>query len=143
MTNLQWLTFEGQDLCAPRNKEFQVWLSGIPNAWGPTCAHIFFAEEIPDLKFTRDVPVAAIVLPKADGGNAPYAYTLRPALPAGLVFDDSTLTISGIPGEPAARIVYSYTATDAEGLEGSLTFTVEVASAVAFVDAIADQSFLR
>ncbi len=128
LTNLNGLHFHGQALCAPQDEAFQAWLRGKTDVDSPTCTGVYFAEDIPDQSFTRDEAVAPLVFPEAAGGSEPYAYSLRPTLPAGLIFDDSTRTISGTPTELLARTAYTYAATDADGLADSLTFAIEVLS---------------
>ena len=93
--------------------------------------------------FTVGAAIRALILPEASGGLEPYSYALDPALPTGLVFDESTLTISGEPMEVTAATPYSYSAVDNSGLSASLTFTIEVASAISFEDIVADQSYAR
>ena len=143
LDRLEYLDFGGQDLCAPGDEEFQAWLSSIPDVVGPTCAALNFAEGIADQAFTRGRPIPALVLPEASGGVPPYTYALAPALPAGLVFDDTTRTISGVPTEVAAAAPYTYSAMDNDGSSVSLTFTLGVAGAVSFADVVADQSYPR
>ena len=127
LTNLKQLYFYGnQDLCAPQDEAFETWLASIPYVSGPTCSGVYFASEIADQTFTRDEDIAALVLPKAVDGEAPYAYALRPALPAGLIFDDTARTISGTPTEVTAKTSYTYTATDSDNNADSLTFAIEV-----------------
>ncbi len=145
LTNLNGLHFHGQALCAPQDEAFQAWLRGKTDVDSPTCTGVYFAEDIPDQSFTRDEAVAPLVFPEAAGGSEPYAYSLRPTLPAGLIFDDSTRTISGTPTELLARTAYTYAATDADGRADSLTFAIEVLSPLHILGAgdIPDQSFTR
>ncbi len=130
LVNLESLLFGGQELCAPQDEAFQTWLGSIARVRGPTCTGVYFAEDIPDVSFTRDEAIAPLVFPPAAGGSEPYAYSLAPALPAGLVFDDSTRAISGTPTELMDKTAYTFAATDADGLADSLTFSMEVISPV-------------
>ena len=40
LDNLIYLDFGGQDLCAPSDDEFQAWLRGIRDVFGPTCTAV-------------------------------------------------------------------------------------------------------
>ena len=145
LDSLQYLNFGGQDLCAPEDDAFQAWLSSIPNTYGPTCtvAAIDFDGSVVDQTFTEGVAITPLVLPVAVGGTEPYTYTLDPALPAGLVLDDTTRTITGAPTMTADHATYTYTVADVSAMTASLSFGIEVVSAVSFASAIADQSFPR
>ncbi len=66
-----------------------------------------------------------LVLPRATGGNN-TAYSISPALPAGLSFDAVTAAISGMPTAVSAMTQYTYTATDADGETDTLTFRAAV-----------------
>lgn len=79
-----------------------------------------------DLSFAQGMLISDVELPAAIDGTEPYTYALSPALPAGLTFDSSTRTISGIPRDSLAPAPFVYTATDATGRNGSLSFTLEV-----------------
>ena len=69
--------------------------------------------------------ITDLVLPAASGGNTPLAYTLSPALPAGLTFTAATRTIAGTPSAVAASATYTLTATDTDGDTDTLEFTIE------------------
>ena len=138
---LEVFNFGGQYLCAPADDGFQAWLSNIPNVYGSTCAALQFTGGIAAQTFTTGAAIPALVLPEASGGIPPYIYELAPALPAGLVFDDATRTINGVPAEVAAVVSYTYLAADNGGSSVSLTFTIEVAGAVSFEDIVADQYY--
>ncbi len=45
LTNLMFLHFGGQDLCAPADDAFQAWLGSIPSRSGPTCRGIVSIED--------------------------------------------------------------------------------------------------
>ncbi len=128
LTNLQQLLFHGQDLCAPEDDAFQAWLSSIPHTSGPTCIGIHFADGVADQTFTMGAAITALVLPEAASGTSPYTYTLEPALPAGLTFDQATRTLSGTPTVVTPATPYTYKAADANGSTDSLTFSIEVYS---------------
>jgi len=88
-----------------------------------------FDPQVPvaDQMFFQGYDISPFVLPEATGGTAPISYSLTPALPAGLNFDASSRTISGNPAEvTAAPVEFTFTVTDAAGLQDSLMFTIEV-----------------
>ena len=91
----------------------------------PTSAPITFTpDSVADQTFTVGTPVS-LTLPTATGGTAPYTYTLDP-IPAGLYFDSTTQLLSGTPTAATPATLATYTATDATGASGSLTFSIEV-----------------
>ena len=142
LDNLELVYFGEQELCAPADDEFQMWLNSIPNHSGPTCIALHFARDIPDQSFPRTVPITPLVLPKAEGGISPVTYTLTPTLPAGLVYDSSTRTISGTPTiTTSSSIPYTFKATDSIGDKDSLKFSIEVFSPVASVQEELPESF--
>jgi len=143
LDSLQFFHFGGQTLCAPADDAFQGWLSSIPDVSGPICGPLQFANDVDNRTFTVNRPVASLVLPEATGGATPYTYVLEPALPAGLSFDASLRTIGGTPTAVTPAASYMYSVADNSGNAASLTFTVEVVSAVSFGDMIADLSFAR
>ena len=145
LENLHTLVFWNQELCAPPDDEFQAWLSGIAHVNGPTCTGVQFAVPIADQSLLEGQPITPLVLPEATVGVAPFNYTLTPALPAGLRFDESTRTISGTPTEVKPNRHYEYTATDAHGSQNRLRFNLEVlpATPVSFEFTVPDLSFPR
>ena len=81
------------------------------------------------LTYEVGTAIEPVTLPAAREGRGtpPYRYTLTPALPAGLTFDEATQTISGTPLVAAPTTEYTYTVTDAAGASVSLPpFTIEV-----------------
>ena len=91
----------------------------------------FGAQTVADRSFTVGIPVAAMTLPAATGGDGALAYALTPALPDGLAFDAATREVSGTPTAVTAAATYSYSATDADGDAATLTFTLETPADVA------------
>ena len=86
---------------------------------------------VADRIWTRGVPIPALLLPPAQGGTAPLAYTLTGpdggALPAGLDFDPGTRVLGGTPEVATATPVeLTYTVADANGAGDATTFTVGV-----------------
>jgi uncharacterized repeat protein (TIGR01451 family) len=63
-------------------------------------------------------------VPSLGGGGPVTAYTVAPALPAGLILSTSTGSISGIPTAVSATTTYTVTATNGSG---STTATVSIA----------------
>ena len=145
LDSLRYLNFGGQDLCAPGDSAFQAWLSSIPNTSGPTCSVVAIGIDgnVVNQTFTEGIAITPLVLPEAVGGIPPYMYALDPALPAGLVLNDTTRTITGLPAMTADHATYTYSVTDADAMTASVLFGIEVVSAVSFASAVADQSFPR
>ena len=143
LSNLQEFHFGGQALCAPKDADFQAWLSSLPYSNGPTCGALQIAESVASQAYTQGQVIATLILPEASGGTVPYAYTLEPALPAGLTFDIGARSVSGVPSSAAQATPYTYSATDADGNSASLTFSIEVAEAVAIEWVILDFNFAR
>ena len=129
LTNLEALHFSGQDLCAPGDFGFQVWLSIIPDVSGSTCSGVHFVDRVADQSFPRAQPVVPVVLPEAAGAS-PIKYTLTPILPTGLFFDQANRTLFGLPTVVSPATSYTYKATDANGYTDSLSFGIEVYSPV-------------
>ena len=98
-----------------------------------------FTGDIADQEYSLAQPIIPLILPRATAGLALVKYQLTPALPAGLSFDASERTISGIPTvATSSPVKYTYTATASAGIAGgnllesakSLEFTVHVSSSV-------------
>ena len=89
---------------------------------GPAFDPDTFAAQV----YVRGREVAPVVLPAATGGDGALAYRLTPELPAGLSFDETLRTISGTPTAAADEARYTLTATDEDGDEATLTFTIAV-----------------
>ena len=143
LSNLQEFHFGGQALCAPQDADFQAWLNSLPYSNGPTCGALQFAETVASQAYTQGQAITTLVLPEASGGTAPFSYALEPALPAGLTFDIGARSVSGVPSSAAPATPYTYSATDADGNSASLTFSIEVAKAVAIEWVILDFNFAR
>ena len=82
---------------------------------------------IPNQEYTAGQAIAPLVLPAASGGTAPLTYSVS-ALPAGLVFDPATRTISGTPEtvDSAVSVIIIYTVIDSAGSAVALTFTITI-----------------
>ena len=99
---------------------------------------------IGDQAWIENAAITAFDLPEATGGNGDLTYTLAPALPGGV--SRAGRRVSGTPGAAMARTQYTWTATDADGDQVSLTFHVTVAAdrAPSFGEAtISDLSWLQ
>jgi len=143
LKNLVVFHFDGQDLCAPNDIEFQRWLQGIPDVMGSTCDALGFAENIEDQDYPRAQPIPSLILPAATQGSIPIQYSLTPALPAGLNFNSSTRTISGTPTViTGAPIEYTYTATDVTGKSGVLIFRISIYSPVSTEEEALPEEFV-
>ena len=90
----------------------------------PATGITFNPNVIDDLTLSVNTPMELLYLPLAEGGTPPYTYTLDP-IPAGLSFDAAIQLLSGTPTTLGTTVI-TYTATDASGASGSLTFTIEV-----------------
>ena len=82
---------------------------------------------VPDQSYTEGTAITPLVLPEATDGNGPLTYTLSPSLPNGLTLNDVTRRLSGNPISPQAATRYTWTVTDADGDEATLTFTIAIA----------------
>ena len=138
-----------REVSAPRTYTF----SGVDRA-GSTAelefsvqvvaASLGFERDIPDQSYIEGQVITPLTLPEATGGAGMVSYTLTPNLPPGLVFADSTRTLSGTPTDVFQRKTYSYVASDADGVTGERTFSIEVnPSPFAFDGAVADQTYTQ
>ena len=82
---------------------------------------------VPDQAYIEGTAITPLVLPEATGGNNPLTYGLTPAPPNGLSLNDVTRRLSGNPISPQDTTRYTWTATDADGDEATLTFTMTIA----------------
>ena len=73
-----------------------------------------------------DVPVVAMALPAAGGGNGVLSYELVGDLHDGLQVDVNTRTITGTPENRAPARSYTWIVTDINGDTDRLTFTIEI-----------------
>ena len=81
---------------------------------------------VADRTYAYNEAIAPLTLPAATGGDGALAYSLAPALPAGLSFDGATRQLGGTPTAIAAATAYTYTVTDADGDSATLGFTIAV-----------------
>ena len=124
-TKYTWTATDGGDNTA--TLDFHVTVAAEPVA-ALAVEDLFpeFTETAPAQRYWVGTAIAALELPAATGGDGPLAYALSPALPEGLGFDEATRTVSGTPSVAMAETEYTLTATDADGDEAALRFTVEV-----------------
>ena len=78
------------------------------------------------LAYTRKQEIESLTLPQATSGEGMLTYMLAPDLPKGLTFDAETRELSGMPLEAVDETTYTLTATDGDGDEVTLMFTLEV-----------------
>ena len=97
----------------------------VPTA--PTFGDLTVANQ----SYTANTKITNLVLPAATRGNGPLTYTLTPDLPAGLLFDAETRTLSGTPAAGLGATTYTWKVTDADANTAaadtdSLQFTIAV-----------------
>ncbi len=89
----------------------------------------FSSNMITDKEYLTGIAVTE-TLPEAAGGNGTLIYSLTPALPDGLDFDEATREISGTPTTVTSKTMYTYAATDDEGDTSQIKFGITVGSDV-------------
>ena len=97
---------------------------------------------IADKRWKQSTAVTAFTLPTASDGDGALAYTLSPQLPDG-ISRDAGHRISGTPSEPMVRTQYTWTATDADGDEATLAFSITVIEDLIpeFTETVSDQLY--
>ncbi len=101
---------------------------------------------VKDQTHRQNTLIEPLVLPAASGGDGALSYSIAPALPAGLDFDPATRVLSGMPTVAAENTTYTYIATDIDGDQASLRFSITVEADLApdFGDAgVANQMFIQ
>ena len=107
---------------------------------------LMFMGTIANQTYTKNTAITSLELPVATGGMGPYMYTLVP-VPAGLMFDATTRTLSGMPtAVTPTPTTHTYTVTDTTAdtaLTESMTFTITVneEGSPTFADTIANQTY--
>ena len=138
------LPFAGQSREFAWNESTQH-LEIVGTALAPGGPPSFGAATIAEQRYTQNTAIPPLTLPQATGGTAPLVYSLSPALPAGLSFNQSTRMLSGTPTSALATTSYTYTVTDNNGATASLSFSLTVSAettALSFGNAsIATQSY--
>ena len=97
-----------------------------------TAPAISFASTIANQAWVVGTAVI-LTLPTASGGVGAFAYSLSPTTPSGVSFTASTRVLAGNPTGRFSPANFTYTATDAEGITQTQTFTiVATATAITF-----------
>ena len=86
----------------------------------------FGSTTIPDKEWTLDRDITGFTLPSVPLGDAPITYTLSPALPAGVRWNETTRYVSGRPTAYQEETTYTWKAKDADGDEAELTFKIKI-----------------
>ena len=73
--------------------------------------------------------IEPLVLPAAEGGDAPLTYSLVPDLPAGLAFYPAARMVAGTPTVTLASTWYTLTVVDSDGDRAELRFALGVGGA--------------
>ena len=84
-------------------------------------------QAIASTSLTTGTAAAAFTPVTAASGAIPYAFAVSPSLPAGLVLNATTGSISGTPTVGSAATTYTITVTDNAGAISSKTFSLTVA----------------
>jgi len=89
--------------------------SNVANATTRSSSSLAFSiTDIPSQVYPMGRPIQDLVLPTATGGTPPYVYSLTPALPAGLRFDDQPPIIRGTPTEITDAKSFTLSVEDAK-----------------------------
>jgi len=81
--------------------------------------------------------MTAFVPVTATNGTEPYAYSVSPALPAGVSLNSNTGAISGTPSGAQALSSYAITVSDASSLTATSTFSLAITPGVVATTAMA------
>ena len=84
----------------------------------------YFSSAVASQVYTVNQQIGIMQLPTAVGGNAPFSYTLEPAIP-GLTFHPLTRQVTGTP-TAAVEYDMTYEVTDVDGQKASLQFKIHV-----------------
>jgi len=117
-------------------------LSNIANATTEPIVPLSFVTTVEAQFYPVGIAISDCILPEALGGVKPYDYTLTSSLPEGLIFNESTQTISGIPSGITPETMLTWTVEDAVGTITSLKFSLEVYS-MSFDKTVENQSYAR
>jgi hypothetical protein len=94
---------------------------------GPLVAN----QTIPTKTLTATTAAVAFIPVTGGGGTAPYTYTIAPALPASLVLNANTGSISGTAAAALAATPFTVTVKDSVNATATNTFTLTVNPALA------------
>lgn len=114
----QW-TFNGQTIISPKS------VGRVVQAPPATLAARI---DSAILAWTQGTAITSVRPITGINGTAPLAYSISPALSAGLTMNTSTGFISGAPTVSSAQNTYTVTVTDAVGATGSAPFQASVAA---------------
>ena len=134
--SIPWTSFElrAEDATGTaRSRQFRIRVK--------SAAALPFSGQISDQEYTRNTPITTLTLPEATGGTGPYTYTISGSLPHGLSFNGSARTLGGTPTVVHAASKYTFTAKDAAGRTGTLTFNITVYSAPTLSGTISNEAY--
>ena len=114
-----------QDTAIDASVDVTINVTDVPEP--PSTGTLFFPFVITRMVLERPGNVGDVTLPKAEGGDGEFTYSLT-GLPRGLSFDADTRTLSGIVA--AGEYTLTYTATDEAGVQDAQTFTLTVGAAL-------------
>ena len=77
-------------------------------------------------RYRNGEEIEPLVLPAAEGGDAPLTYSLVPELPAGLAFYPAARMVAGTPTATQASTWYTLTVVDSDGDRAELRFALGV-----------------
>ena len=83
-----------------------------------------FPTPVTPQSYTVGAAISPLALPQATGGNGSLSYSLMPPVP-GLSFDPGSRVLSGTP-TTAGAYAMSYKATDSDGDQAELSFTITI-----------------
>ncbi len=99
-------------------------------------AAVTATQAIPTEVLTQNHAVTPFTPVTGSGGLGPLAYSISPALPAGLNFSVVTGVVSGTPSVAGAATTYTVTVTDANGAAATASFSLIVDSAVTAITTV-------
>ena len=111
---------------------------------GPMDGSLAFASDadIADQSYAVGTAINPLMLPAASGGTGTLTYRLV-GLPAGLVFDGATRTLSGTPTTAAdGAVIATYLVTDEGGSIAFLTFSITVNGGMSTSFGFADNTMI-
>ncbi len=95
------------------------------------------SQAVASTALTQNHAATAFTPVTATGGTGTLAYSVAPALPAGLSLASDTGTVSGTATATSGATSYTVTATDTNGATGAASFSLTVNSAVTAAQAVA------
>ncbi len=102
-------------------------------------------QTVQDQVYRVGTQIAPLQLPEATGAEG-ITYSIKPGLPAGLEFNDTTRVISGTPTKSQSNERYQIVARDADGNVKGLAFHIRIrfrnSTVPSFSDTIPDQNYV-